>query len=138
MASSRRTSNGVLITEHAQQRYAERIRGISDPGYGERRRFLVELRRLMEDHGKVVSSQPEWVGVHPDEPETSRAECYIVIGTDICIPVDRNVALTVLTRGSFSSERRADKNRRKQSKRDQRRARRLSESWRGERAPRWH
>lgn len=126
----------VHLTEHAQARYIERVKQIYKPTPFEEARFARELATLIQEHGSVVHDAPNWMGV-PPEDVVHRADLYVLIGSDVCLPVEHNVALTLLTRGSFSSERRADRNRRRQEQRARRQARRLNESWRGERAPRW-
>jgi hypothetical protein len=95
----------ILVTDHAQQRYAERIKGITDTTHDDRRRFLEDFTHLVEYHGHISYDQPDWVGVHPDDLDaTKRADWYILVGADICIPVERNVALTVLTRAVSAAQ----------------------------------
>lgn len=128
----------IFLTDHAERRYAERIKNVYNPTFDEQRRFASELSALVERHGVRVEVQPEWVGVYPDDDqELRRADFYIIIGTDVCIPVVRATGLTVLARGTFSGERREFRNARRQAKAASRRARRQHESWLGEKSPRW-
>lgn len=137
--------NGEVLhlTEHAVQRYVERIKNVYDATYQEQRRYAEDLRRLIECHGSLSDGEPSWIGIPPEDTTTvRRATAYVSIGDSICIPVERGsngwIGLTLLARGGFSSERRANRNRRKQEQRQRRSARRLNESWRGEGSPRWN
>lgn len=130
------------LTEHAVQRYIERIKHVPDPTHTERTRFAREFATLVQSHGVLVAVKPEWINDVPEDAEhVRRATHYVCIGADLAIPVanvsNGMVGYTFLARGGYSPGRRADRNARRQEQRQRRRARRLDESWRGEKAPRW-
>lgn len=101
-----------------------------------------DLERLIDKHAVLVDVEPEWIGIPPEDVlNVRRANLYLVINEDICIPVEetgaRLIALTVLARGSISDLRRKMRNERKQAQRARRAASRQNKAWLGEKAPRW-
>jgi hypothetical protein len=97
-----------------------------------------ELEKLIKENGVFVYDPPIWAqSTFEDRDAAARADFYIMVGDDICLPVERASALTLLTRGTFSPERRENRNRIRRERRQARSARRQNESWRGEKNPRW-
>lgn len=133
------TVSGVRfsLTYHCVDRYIERVRAIPEPSDTERERFASELCFLIRKHSTYTLERPDWV------PEQAEPKCdgWLVVGRDIAFPVAQRgrsrIVLTCLTRGGFSDERRAMRNRLKSAKRAAKRASRDFESWRGEKNPRW-
>lgn len=132
----------LQVTIHAVDRYCERIKCITDPTPAERVRFSHELCYLLRTHGEFQASEPEWIGSLPeDSTEVRRAEYYVTVGNDICVPVEQGttelIGVTLLARGGLSEKHRRRRNERKQYKRARAAERRASEAWVGERAQRW-
>lgn len=132
----------ITLTDHAILRYSERLKSIHDPTPNEYRYFKFALEKLIESYGVVTDEEPQWIGIPPEDVGyIRRAQLYVVISEDICIPVEecnnKLLALTVLTRGSISDTRRQMRNESKKERRARRSASRQNKAWLGERAPRW-
>lgn len=132
----------LQLTMHSVDRYCERIKCINDPSHAERVRFSHELCYLLRNHGHFQSAEPDWIGITPeDATAVRRADFYVTVGDDICVPVEQGstelVGVTLLARGGLSEKHRRRRNERKQYKRARAADRRASEAWIGERAQRW-
>jgi hypothetical protein len=126
----------LSITYHALDRYIERVRNVWQPSEADRGRYSHELCHLIRKHATISHQPPKW---HPEEES---ADLWILVGEDIAFPaVTRGrstILLSCLTRGGFSDERRALRNKVNADRRASIRASRAHDSWRGERSPRWN
>ncbi len=102
------TSESVRISQHAVQRYRERIK----PGLDEAaaRSELERLRAV----GTVVREPPTWLHA------ADHAPCYLLFGDDVALPLLRHsdggwVASTCVPRSTLTSERRQAKTARRRS-----------------------
>lgn len=97
----------VQLTAHAIQRYNERCRPALDRAEAGR-----DLRRLLS-HGRMVPESPPWT----QRTQATFSERYLVVGTDIVLPLRRAgglwVAVTCLVRGCISEATRERRNRRR-------------------------
>jgi hypothetical protein len=131
------------VSFHALDRYAERVKCILKPTAVDRERNTSNLRRLLQAHGTLVQTRPEWIGQQPPDDETRavEAEMWLLVGDSIAFPVVRKrrdfLIVTCMTRGGLSTVRRATRNRIKADKRKARANERAMKSWRGERNQRW-
>jgi hypothetical protein len=103
----------IRFSSHAVDRFQERVRPTLDEVSA-----LRELRRLVH-HGTIATEPPGWL----QATARQRAPLYLVIG-DLVLPLDISrrsndqlIALTVIPRGSLSTNARALRNARRARRR---------------------
>ena len=94
----------VRVTNHAVERYMERVR----PGL-DFKRAKAELIHLVGQFGEE-RPRPEWMSMKAQEPDV-----WVAVGDDVWLPCERRgdgrlVAHTVLAQGCLSAEARARRN----------------------------
>lgn len=102
------------LTEHAVDRYQERVRPALSPEAAK-----ADLLRLIAACGRQ-GTPPEWA--ISNEYVT---DWFLFIGDDVCLPIHKGSAVTCLTRGGLPELTRARRNERKQAQRRARRLRRM-------------
>jgi hypothetical protein len=101
-------SESVRISQHAVQRYRERIKpGLDEAG------ARVELERLRAV-GTVVREPPRWLHA------ADRAPCYLLLGDDVALPLLRVadggwIASTCVPKSTLTVNRREAKTARRRS-----------------------
>jgi hypothetical protein len=112
----------VEVTEHAIERYGERVRPSLATGQLES-----EVLHVVEQVGVICWQPLEWC-LTSDDPTTIG---WLNVGADICFPLQFHrgkrgvlVATTCLTRGLLTEHARAEMNRRARNRRRRRAARR--------------
>lgn len=99
-------ARNIRLTSHAVNRYRERLQRPQD--FADARDELVRLLRC----GSFSNDPPDWL--QKVDPTVSG---YWLMG-DVCLVLQRRVvAVTCVTRGSISPERRRRRNERRQSRR---------------------
>lgn len=109
----------VFVTDHALERYRERVR----PHLEDAEAVWADMRRLARTCGELRATPPEW---YREAWETAEKPCRWLLCGDIAIVCqreaerDRLVAVTTIVRGGISDAARAARNRRKAGKRHRR------------------
>jgi hypothetical protein len=129
--SNLRFVRGLDVSDHAVERYIERVRPHLTMQRG---RF--ELERLVRNEGVILDAPPAWV--HESDDVDRRADAWVEIGsTGLVCPVYRRIVLTIMHPGGMSTTVRERRNERKRKKKAIQRERRAVESWIGSSQPRW-
>lgn len=105
----------IQVAQHAVDRFVERVRPALD--IGEARH---ELERLIDQCGQL-GERPDW----QDDRADFDGDRWLWIGPDICLPVQNQLAITVLVRGLIPEQHRRNLNRAKQDARRAARAKRM-------------
>jgi hypothetical protein len=132
------------VSIHALERYADRVRSITDPTFQELDAAFKEIRALITMDPRYSCEPPEWVGyAWSEEAMAGRSDDYMLVGDDLAFPIrymddGRWLVTTTLTRGTISPQQRKRRNDRKRKRREIAKERRQYEAWRGEGNSRWH
>lgn len=87
----------ITVSEHAQERYRERVRDVLD--------VEGEIVLLAGVCGRVQFEPPAWRG-WSDQP----VEVWLMLGDDVAFPLVRGTAVTCIARGGMSDTARAGRN----------------------------
>jgi hypothetical protein len=115
----------IQVSQHAVDRFVERVRPALDVGEARH-----ELERLIDQCGQI-GDRPDW-----QDHRADLCERWLWIGPDICLPVQRDLAITVLVRGLVPDQHRRNLNQAKQAARRAARSRRLRQRNQPGRPPR--
>lgn len=112
----------IVLSKHAVQRYVDRVRPGLDTG-----RAAAELETLLRV-GEFVERPPAWAA---DARVTQTTVGWVLLTDGVAMPVEQKLghmlAMTVVTRGGMTPERRARRNAKAKRRREIRRARHARE-----------